>query len=965
MTKNDKHYDRLYHGRLLRTYLEYIKKKYPTLDIDALLDFAGLSKFEINDDGFWYTQEQADRFHEILNNLTGNENIAREVGRYGASSESLSVIKQYVISLMDPSMAYELLGRIGSKLTRGTKIEIKRLSKNSVEAIYTLNPGVNEKPYQCKNRYGLMEAVATFFTGEFANVDHKECIHEGYNFCRYIISWDKTLLYRLRRLRNILMLIGVIASIFFLFLLPPTNFLIWLLSYSAGILAFSFYDSKLEVNSLKKQIQSQGQAAEQLIAESDKRYRDADLVQEIGRIISTVLDIDDLLLTIMKTIEKYFDYDRGMVLLSDSNKKHLVYQVGYGYSSEQEEFFRHSALHLDKPKAKGPFVLAFKEQKPYLVNNIKEIVNELSERSRSLVEIAETHSFICVPIVYENESLGVLSLDNKRSTGPPKQSDLNLLMGIAPQIAISIMNARSFERLQASEEKYRDLVESANSIIMRLDTKGKITYINKFGQGFYGYKESEIIGREVLGFLMLDVDESGNDLSRSFTYFLNHPDFFRYSTNVNILRNGEPAWISWSNKAIYDKDEVLVEILCVGNDITARKKAEDEKQKLEMQLQRSQKMEAIGQLAGGVAHDLNNILSGIVSYPEILMMELPKDSPLTQSLEIIKKSGEKAAAIVQDLLTLARRGVNATNVVNINKVVSDFLSSPEYNKIMQYNPNIHIEVNLESRLMNVLGSELHLSKTVMNLISNAAEAMPDGGVLAITTENRYIDIPTQGYDLIEEGEYVILRVKDTGIGISQEDLKRVFEPFYSKKAMGRSGTGLGMAIIWSTVKDHNGFIDVKSTVGEGTCLELYLPITRQEAKTQEPKQSIEAFRGTEKVLVVDDVFEQREIARRLLENLGYTVGVASSGKEAVEYLKNNSADLIMLDMIMEPDMDGLETYKEILKIHPGQKAIIVSGFSETDRVKGALSLGAGSYVKKPYLLQDIAKAVRNELDKKE
>ncbi|HPW69036.1 MAG: response regulator [Desulfomonilia bacterium] len=957
-------HDNFYNVKLLRTYLEYIKHKYPDLDIDTILDYTGISRSQVDDDGFWYGQEISDRFHEILDRMTGNENLAREVGRYGASSASMGTIKQYIVSFLDPLLAYELLERIGSKLTKGTAIQIRKLSSHSVEAIYTLNPGVKEKPYQCQNRYGLMESVATFFTGVYAKVEHKECIHEGYNHCRYIISWEKSILYRLKQIRSFLILFGLIAGFFiaFSFSLPGNG--VWLASLLAGILGLSCCINKLEINLLKNQVQYHGQAAEKLFAESDKRYRDAELIHEVGKVISTELDIGELLETLMDTVEKYFDYDRGMVLLADNEKIALTYHAGYGYTTEQEAYFRKVDLHLDNRESKGPFVLAFRNQKPYLVNDVDEIIEDLSERSRNLVEMAGARSFLCVPIVYENESMGVISLDNTESSGPPKQSDLNLLMGIAPQIAISIMNARSFERLQASEEKYRDLVESANSIIMRLDTQGRISFVNTYAIEFYGYEEHEMIGREMLGFLMPLVDAKGNDLSLVFADFLKNPDDYRQLISMNILKNRGGVWISWSNKAIFDKDGSLSEILCVGSDITQRMMAEEEKARLEMQLQRSQKMEAIGMLAGGVAHDLNNILSGVVSYPEILLMEVPEGSSMRKSLEVIKRSGEKAAAIVQDLLTLARRGLNISNAVNLNTVIRDFIRSPECSRILEYHENVRCELKLDPDLMNILGSEVHLSKTLMNLMSNAAEAMTGGGVVTVATENRYVDSLIHGFDLIEEGEYAVVTVSDTGIGIPLENLKQIFEPFYSKKVMGRSGTGLGMAVIWSTVKDHHGYIDVRSTVGKGSCFELYFPITRRELGGDDARGSLDALRGNEKILVIDDVDDQREIARKLLEKLGYMVDVAASGEEALKYLGESEADLILLDMIMDPGIDGLETYRRILKIKPGQRAIIVSGFSESDRVKETLDLGAGSYVKKPYRLHDMARAIRSELDKR-
>ena len=401
-------------------------------------------------------------------------------------------------------------------------------------------------------------------------------------------------------------------------------------------------------------------------------------------------------------------------------------------------------------------------------------------------------------------------------------------------------------------------------------------------------------------------------------------------------------------------------------EIAERKRAERERRYLEMQLRKSQKMEAIGTLAGGVAHDLNNILSGLVSYPELLLLDLPKDSPLRGPIQTIKKSGEKAGAVVQDLLTLARRGVSVTEVVNLNRLIDQYLDSPEHQKMLEYHPKVKVESHLETNLMNIIGSPFHLSKTIMNLVANAAEAMPGGGNIIVTTGNQYVDQSKKVFDTIDEGDYVTLTVADTGVGISADDIERIFEPFYTKKAMGRSGTGLGMAVVWGTVKDHSGYIDVKSKVYEGSTFTLYFPLTRKELAADIPDLPIENFRGRgESILIVDDIKEQREIATRMLVKLGYTVNSVSSGEEAVKYVKENSANLLVLDMIMAPGIDGLDTYRKILEFKPGQKAILASGYSKSERVREAMKLGAGAYVKKPYLIEKIGLAIRTELDRKD
>ena len=192
------------------------------------------------------------------------------------------------------------------------------------------------------------------------------------------------------------------------------------------------------------------------------------------------------------------------------------------------------------------------------------------------------------------------------------------------------------------------------------------------------------------------------------------------------------------------------------------------------------------------------------------------------------QSTEKGAAIIQDLLTLARRGVTASDVINLNSVVSGFLKTPVFEKIKDYHPRVTFRTECDENLLNIKGSPVHLEKTLMNLVSNAAESISGKGEVTIRTENRYLDKPIRGYDEVKEGDYAVLTVSDTGMGIPAENREKIFEPFYTKKTMGRSGTGLGLAIVWGTVKDHNGYIDVQTEVGEGTTFTLYFPVTREE-----------------------------------------------------------------------------------------------------------------------------------------
>jgi CheY-like chemotaxis protein len=326
--------------------------------------------------------------------------------------------------------------------------------------------------------------------------------------------------------------------------------------------------------------------------------------------------------------------------------------------------------------------------------------------------------------------------------------------------------------------------------------------------------------------------------------------------------------------------------------------------------------------------------------------------------------GQRAAAIVQDLLTLARRGVSGREVLNLNKIIADCQQSPEFEKLYSYHPYVKIKADLDSDLLNIFGSSVHLDKTLFNLVSNACEAMAKGGIVTIKTANQYLEKPIQGYDEVREGDYVVLSVSDTGEGIHEVDLKHIFEPFYTKKVMGRSGTGLGLAVVWGTMKDHHGYINVQSEEGKWSIFTLYFPVTREDISAEAVAMAISEYMGSgESILVVDDVKEQCDMAAGMLRKLNYSVTGVSSGEEAVAYLKEHQVDLMVLDMIMDPGMDGLDTYRSVLEIHPKQKAVIVSGFSESDRVNAAQALGAGAYVKKPYVTEKLGLSVRKELNR--
>jgi CheY-like chemotaxis protein len=313
--------------------------------------------------------------------------------------------------------------------------------------------------------------------------------------------------------------------------------------------------------------------------------------------------------------------------------------------------------------------------------------------------------------------------------------------------------------------------------------------------------------------------------------------------------------------------------------------------------------------------------------------------------------------INQQLLTLGRQGHYNQEPLNLNEIVSQVL-----NQICPVPKTLVIEIELEEDLMNIRGGGSQVFRAVSNLISNAREAMQDIGQLIIRTENSYVDVSSGRFADVQKGEYAKLTISDTGIGISPDILPRIFDPFFTTKTSNRKrGSGLGLSVVHAVVENHDGCIDYESVPGGGTSFSLYFPTTRENTGTN---MRNEIVGGKEKILAVDDDKVQREVNRKLLDKLGYDVDVAKNGEEALDILQEHPQDLLILDMIMPDGIDGAETLRRAMEINPSQKAIIVSGFAENQRVQEALRLGASEFIRKPLTFKSIAQAVRRALDSK-
>ena len=532
---------------------------------------------------------------------------------------------------------------------------------------------------------------------------------------------------------------------------------------------------------------------------------------------------------------------------------------------------------------------------------------------------------------------------------------------IGRRIADGLSSLLFFRELTKSEKQYRLLADNITDTIWVLDLHTLcFTYISPSVARITGYRADELTGTHLHTVLTpASVAVTASILSKELSAKNGNVDQSKYRTLEleQYHKDGTTVWTEASGRFIYDNEGQPTSILGVSRDIGKRKR-------LQNQLHKAQKMESLGLMASGIAHDLNNILSGIVSYPDLLLMDLPEGSPLLKPLETIKESGYRAADVVSDLLTVVRGVAVSKETLNLNTIIAEYLDSPEQKKLERVHPSVTLKTDFDPELLNTNCSSIHVKKSLMNLVINAYESIKGNGMVTISLLNRYLDKPLKEYEGLQAGEYVLLTVTDDGSGICQEDLERIFEPFYTKKVMGRSGTGLGLAVVWNMIQEHDGHINVRSD-DQGTVFELYFPASRENRRETEAEIPLRDYVGHgEKILVIDDEDRQREIACALLTKLNYSAHAVPGGEQAVAYLKENSVDLIMLDMIMPMGMSGRETYEQVLRVRPNQKAIIASGFSETEDVKAVQKLGAGLYIKKPYTTEKIGLAVKKELGTK-
>ena len=457
----------LYNSNIISSFVKFTREKYPYVNIHDVLDRAGMEAYQINDGGHWFTQTQVDAFYDALVGLTGNLNLAREAGRYNSVPAAMGTMARYAVGFLGPSKAFEMISEVTKRYTRSADYHSRQTGKTEIELTVTPREGVHEKPYQCENRMGYFDAIVRHFNNILPKIEHPECLFHGGKVCRYVISWRDSRSDYWKFVRNSFVLTALAGLPACYFLLPQTLFPgIALTTVFLGI-TFGTVSSFFEKRELRSAIGNLRTTTEQLIDSVSQNYDHALLANEIGRIIGKYIRIDTLLPQVIEVLQKRLDYDRGLILLASPDGKRLEYRTGFGYEPATVEGLTRESFHLDNPESKGVFVLCYRDQRPFLINDIEEVQRNLSDRSRRFLQTLGSKSFLCCPIIHEDRCLGVLAVDNVQSKRPLLQSDLNLLMGIAPEIGVCVHNALLTEE---KEEQFQSMVRTLAASIDARDS---------------------------------------------------------------------------------------------------------------------------------------------------------------------------------------------------------------------------------------------------------------------------------------------------------------------------------------------------------------------------------------------------------------------------------------------------------------------------------------------------------------
>jgi PAS domain S-box-containing protein len=684
-----------------------------------------------------------------------------------------------------------------------------------------------------------------------------------------------------------------------------------------------------------------------------ERYNPYRLAQELGPQLATTLDLDQLVIIVLDRLFETIPVTAINLFLKDetSGEFYLAAHKGTG-------------LDATRWRPDHPIVRWLKREKRILsqraLNTLPQFLGLWQREQQELKRLAGD---LYIPLQVKANLVGLLIVGKKLSEESYSADDHTFLAALASQVAVGIENARLYRQAQQeiaerkrmeaallqSEEYFRALIENATDIVIVLNEKGTILYESPSFERVLGYSSNDLIGYSFYQFLHIEDQHTFMET----LHYKNHDLRPNPATEIRF-RHKDGAWriIEAVSNNLLD-DPVAAGIVVNLRDITERKY-------LEEQLRLAQKMEAVGRLAGGVAHDFNNILTVITGYSDLLLRRLDEDDAAFKPITEIGKAADRASALTRQLLTFSRKQIFHPQVVNLNEIIANMDSMLR----RLIGEDIELITILESGLRPVKADATQIEQVIMNLTVNARDAMPKGGEIIIRTANINLGpVYTQYQVDLKPGPYVLLALTDTGQGIEAETLNHIFEPFFSTKEQGK-GTGLGLATIYGIVQQSQGQIEVESEPGWGTRFNIYLPQMMDQPDTSEILEMPDvSLRGSETILLVEDEPSVRQLTYKILVENGYTVLMAADGQEALKLSERyaDPIDLLLTDVVMPGGLSGRDLAKRLILQRPQTKTLYMSGYTDDAIVHhGVLEPGL-AFLPKPFTSAELTHRVREAL----
>lgn len=801
----------IYNIRIIRIYIDYLVRNHPNINIDKLLAYAGISKLQFNDYGYWFNQNQANRFNKIIVEKTGNKNIAKDAARQLMKSQNL--LSQYLMGFKDPESVALGIGEIYKKASIGAKAFSKKIGNDKYEIIIKPEFGVKEQNFQCQNRIGSMEGIFHFFTHEYPEIKHIECIHQGYNKCRYIIKIkNPSKLFKWTRIRIHLTLISIIISLSTYNFFPFKYFLLITSLMIFTLLMIFYYEGSLEKENLKDKVKNLSKTAEEHWHELNINYRTTKLMQEVGSVTSVIQSKKEIATSVIKVMMSRFDCWRCIILLKDVDEKSLFLTNSYGFTEEEITTINETWLRSENSHNGGVLQKVFVNQEPVLIDDINKISSMVDSNDLEVARKLKIQSMICVPILHEGESLGIIAVDNLKTLREFREGDINLLMAVAAQTALSIVNARSFQKLQESEKKHRTLVETIQEMVYTVDLEGRFTYVSPRVAMITGYSDKELLGEKFINIVYppyreIVLKRFADGLEAGKTSTLEVEITTRDSRTVPVEINVAPLTNS--------KGQLMGRI-GVARDITMRQMEEAKRQEIEVRALTQDKLASLGEIATGVAHEINQPLSYIRIILESTLSDINTEkldrTELCEDFNESLRQVNKISGIISHLRNFGRSDVASLSVVQLSKVLNDTLILMNQRLKIK---NIIIDIKVAEDLPMFYGSHVKLEQVFINLIQNSMDAMEEQGKgkILLTAE--------------ADNEEVLVVYSDTGEGVKPMMREKIFEPFFTTKEAGK-GTGIGLSIVYGIIREHGGTIVCESEVGNGTTFKIRLPVYQEE-----------------------------------------------------------------------------------------------------------------------------------------